>query len=55
LRVEEAEKSTPRWLSGYVKYGATRRTRVPFYVMVFCFIIEKKNWVWEIREENRGG
>jgi hypothetical protein len=28
---------------------------VPFYVIVLCSIAKKKNWEWEIRENNRGG
>jgi hypothetical protein len=27
---------------------------VPFYVIVFCSIVEKKNWELEIREHNIG-
>jgi hypothetical protein len=28
---------------------------VPFYVIILCSIAKKKNWEWEIRENNIGG
>jgi hypothetical protein len=55
LRVEEV-KNLP--LDGYQAMLNTRPLGgegVPFYVIVFCSIVEKNNWEWEIREHNRGG
>ncbi len=28
--------------------------RVPFYAIIFCFVIAQSNWLWEVREKNRG-
>ena len=54
LRVEEVKNLS---LDGYLAMLNTKPLGgegVPFYAIVFCSIKEKKNWGWEIRENNRG-
>ena len=55
LRVEEV-KTLP--LYGYhsmLNIGPLGGEGVPFYVIVFCSIVEQNNWEWKIREHNIGG
>jgi hypothetical protein len=55
LIVEEVKNLPKDGYRAILNIGPLGGEGVPFYVIVFCSIIERNNWEWEIREHSIEG